>query len=148
MSEVIIRAPKLFDICKVNAIEKEAFPTPWSFDALFSDFFLNRNTFYTVAVCDGVVAGYGGMWKVEDECHITNVAVKKEFHRRGIATKIMEELKAHAYHSDSKVMFLEVRRSNDSAISLYRKMGFYIAGERKNYYSNPREDALVMQTVL
>ena len=144
MSEVVIRPANMFDVPKINVIEHQAFPTPWSFDSLFSDIVLNKNTKYFAAVVDGTLIGYGGMWFVVDECHITNVAVEKSYQRQGIAGKLMQKLILTAQDLGAKKMSLEVRRSNLAAQKLYAGLDFQQIAVRQNYYSNPIEDALIL----
>lgn len=143
-SEVIIRKATMFDVPKIKIIENEVFPTPWSFESLFSDIVLNKNTKYFAAVAGDKVVGYGGMGHVLDECHITNIAVEKDFRRQGIASMLMQELISAAEGFNAKTMTLEVRRSNLGAQELYSGFDFSQVGVRKNYYSNPVEDALIM----
>jgi ribosomal-protein-alanine N-acetyltransferase len=143
-SGVIIRNSTMFDVPKIKIIEDEAFPTPWSFNALFSDIAVNKNTKYFSAVVGGVVVGYGGMWHVLDECHITNVAVEKDFRRQGIAGRLMLALVSAARDMNAKIMTLEVRRSNTGAQKLYAGLDFIEIGVRRDYYSNPAEDALIL----
>ena len=145
---VVIRPANMFDVPKINVIEHEAFPTPWSFESLFSDIVLNKNTKYFAAVAGGTLIGYGGMWFVEDECHITNVAVKKEFQRQGIASRIMQKLILTAQNLNARTMMLEVRRSNLAAQKLYTGLDFVEISVRRNYYSNPVEDALILRKTL
>ena len=88
--------------------------------------------------------GYGGMWLILDEAHITNIAVHPEHRRRGVGRLLMETLMKEAVILKMERMTLEVRVSNKAAISLYKSLGFEEGGIRKGYYSNDREDALIM----
>jgi ribosomal-protein-alanine N-acetyltransferase len=141
----ILRRARIFDISKMHAIEKASFPTPWSFDALFGDAFLNGNTFYTVVEYNRDVAAYGGMWLVLDEAHITNIAVKPEYRRLGFADQLLSYMEDLAYKNGAVAMLLEVRQSNLPAYTLYEKHGFYKIGTRPRYYKNPVEDAYIMR---
>lgn len=143
-----IRRARIFDISRMHAIEKVSFPTPWSFDALFSDAFLNGSTMYFVAEYCGQVAAYGGMWLVVDEAHITNIAVKPEYRRLGIADKLLTHMEVMAKKNGAEYMLLEVRESNATAQALYKKHGFENMGLRKKYYQNPVEDAYIMRLTL
>lgn len=123
-------------------VESSCFDTPWTQKQLEDDI-LSPSTVYYAAVCDGKVCGYAGMWRVMDEGSITNIAVLGEHRRKGIASALLKQLLS----CDVKYVTLEVRKSNISAIALYKKFGFETAGVRKNYYSNrdgTREDALLM----
>lgn len=145
---IIFRKARVFDISKMHAIEKASFPTPWSFDALFADAFLNGNTIYLVAEYCKDITAYGGMWLVLDEAHITNIAVKQDCRRMGIADKLLSYLVEMAVKNGATTMILEVRTSNSPALALYHKHGFHEVGIRKGYYSNPVEDAFIMSKEL
>ena len=93
---------------------------------------------------DGTVLGYAGLQTVLDEGYINNVAVDEKFRRQGVADELIA---AFVRFGQAKLAFLtlEVRASNDRAISLYQKMGFHEVGRRPKYYHNPREDALILR---
>ncbi len=123
-------------------IEARCFPMPWTQKQLEDDI-LSPSTVYYAAVCDGNICGYAGMWRVMDEGSITNIAVLEEHRRNGIASALLKQLLS----CNVKYVTLEVRKSNSSAINLYKKHGFDVAAVRKDYYSNPdgtKEDALLM----
>ncbi len=129
-------------ISAIAYIEAECFPVPWTEKQLADDI-ASPSTVYYIAVCDGEVCGYAGMWKVIDEGSITNIAVLKQHRNKGIASALLQAL------IDSQVNFisLEVRMSNTSAIRLYEKHGFTPVGVRKEYYTNvdgTKEDAFLM----
>ena len=129
----------------VAAIEKECFGADaWSLRSVTSEL-ENCLALWLVAVEDGRVAGYVGSQTVCNETDMMNVAVTADFRRRGIGEALVlalvEELKAMDSHS----LTLEVRASNAPAIGLYGKLGFQQTGLRKNYYRNPREDALILR---
>lgn len=113
---------------------------------LYDDIVDNSNTIYIVVVQNGEIIGYGGMWIIFDEAHITNVCILPEFRGNGHAYKLMRELMKLARQNGADSMSLEVRVSNKNAIKLYKKCGFSIHGIRKRYYSNNGEDAYVMWT--
>lgn len=96
-----------------------------------------------VARSGGTAVGYLVSWHVVDELHVLNVAVVPEFRRQGIARALMEEAFAFARTNEVRQVFLEVRKSNDAAIQLYRKLGFSAMNVRKKYYSDD-EDAIEM----
>ena len=129
----------------VAAIEKECFGVDaWSVRSVSSEL-ENQLALWLVAVEDGAVAGYVGSQTVCNETDMMNVAVTADFRRRGIGEELVlalvEELKAMDSHS----LTLEVRASNAPAIGLYEKLGFQQTGLRKDYYRNPREDALILR---
>ena len=124
-------------------IDKVCFAVPWSQKA-FYDEARNDLAYYFVAKDGGKCIGYAGFWNVSGEGGITNVAVLPEYRRRGIASALIEEMIKKANELSLDLLTLEVRRSNTAAQELYRKFGFDVIGERKRYYSDNREDALIM----
>lgn len=131
------------DISSIAELEKECFSTPWSEEALRSELF-NDTAVFLKAETQGEISGYIGMHIVLDECYIANVAVKNNFRRKGIGSLLIG--KAEAVAKDKKCSFisLEVRVSNTPAITLYEKYGYISMGQRKNFYSHPTENALIM----
>lgn len=140
---LLIRKMKINDIPAVLKMEKEVFSMPWS-SWIFIQELLAPERFYIVAEVEGNLIGYAGMQWVLDEAHITTLAVKKEWRRKGIGSKLLEELIKKAKEKDLKFLTLEVRASNYPAINLYKKFGFVIEGTRRRYYVNPTEDGLIM----
>ena len=132
------------DLEAVSRIEQLCFHIPWSRDALRMEVEQNRCARYFVAKEDNMVIGYGGMWLVLDEAHITNIAIHPDYRRKGAGRLIMETMMKEAVKSGAERMTLEVRVSNKPAISLYTSLGFEEGGIRKGYYANNREDALIM----
>ena len=128
----------------VAALETICFSDPWSENSVSSEL-MNKLALWLVAEENGTVAGYIGSQTCGEESDVMNVAVHPDFRRRGIAealvNALVEELKAIGSHC----LTLEVRASNVPAIALYEKMGFSEIGRRKNYYRNPREDALILR---
>lgn len=148
-SELIeFRAMRLDDIQQICQIEKEAFPTPWSAGAFRNELLHNRYARYTVMDKDGLVVGYGGMWLITDEAHVTNVAIRKPFRGMRLGEKLLTEMKRTAVAQGARFMTLEVRPSNQIARNLYEKMGFNVTGVRKGYYTDNQEDALIMTVKL
>ena len=131
-------------VAAVAELEKICFSDPWSEKSVASEL-NNKLALWLIAEEEDRVAGYIGSQTCGDESDVMNVAVHPDFRRRGIAealvTSLVEQLKA----INSRCLTLEVRASNAPAIALYEKMGFAEVGRRKNYYRNPREDALIMR---
>lgn len=127
---------------EIDLIEKDSFKEPWSKEAYEKEI-LNPLANYRVITIDDKVVAYGGFWKILDEADINNIAVKKEFRGEGFGKMLMNALIEDAKSQNIKAMTLEVRVTNESAIALYKKLGFKEAGIRKNYYSD-KEDALIM----
>jgi ribosomal-protein-alanine N-acetyltransferase len=134
------------DLKGVYEVEKTAFPIPWSVNS-FQEELKNMLATYLVAKIDGMVVGYIGAWFVIDECHITNIAVHKDFRNIGVASKLVKELLKLCYEHATTYITLEVRVSNTPAQNLYEKFGFNRETIRKGYYKNPdgtRENAIIM----
>lgn len=141
--EIIIRQAQIADLDKVYECETICFETPWSFSMLYEDIVVNTNTVYMVIEKDEQIIGYGGMWIILDEAHITNVCVRPEYRGRGYAKQLMRSLAQQSRLNGAEAMTLEVRVSNRAALKLYKHCGFSIQGLRKKYYSN-KEDAYIM----
>ncbi len=144
MTEIIIRRAEKDDVRDIYDIEKLCFASPWSVDSLTYELEKNPMALYIAAEADGKTAGYAGLWKIGDEGHITNVAVRPEFRRMKIGEKIIGALIESASREGIAHFTLEVRKSNMPAIKLYEKFGFRTEGVRKKYYEDNGEDALIM----
>ncbi len=140
---ISIRNMSAKDIEGVLGVEREAFSTPWT-ERLFYDELENPHTVYYVCLDGEDIIGYGGLWHVLDEGQITNIAVRKSHHRRGVGSMLLENLIEYAKNNGLSRLELEVRAGNAAAISLYKKYGFSEVGQRRGYYRNPTEDALLM----
>ncbi len=130
---------------EILPIELTAYPQPWS-QGVFQDELAMQargSRHYLVAKLAGRIVGYGGMIYMDTAAHITNVAVDVAMRRRGIATELMLDLAWEARRAGMASLTLEVRESNVSAQSLYRRFGFAPVGVRAKYYEN-RDDAIVM----
>ena len=130
-------------VSRIAALEKECFSLPWSENSIASELD-NRLSLWLVAVDGETFLGYVGSQTVIDESDVMNLAVHPDYRRQGIAEKLMEALEKGLRERESKSLTLEVRASNVSAIALYEKLGFQQVGLRKNYYRNPKEDALIL----
>lgn len=138
----IIEEMKADDIPELVALDKTAFPRPWT-ENMFLGELHNGCAHYWVLRTEGRITGYGGFWSVAGECHITNIAVHEDFRHVGQGRAMMEHLIAMAKLYGAHGITLEVRPSNTVAISLYRDHGFSVEGRRKHYYEDG-EDALIM----
>ena len=131
------------DLKQVCDIENETFSEPWSYNS-FSNSITSKDNTYLVAEEDDEILGYCGMWGTVDEGQITNVAVKKEHRNRKIGYNLMKTLMEYGKDNGLIAFTLEVRAGNEHAIKLYHSLGFRDSGYRKNFYSKPKEDALIM----
>lgn len=127
-------------------LEKLCFSEPWSENSL--GLLTREGGIGFAAVCDGVLAAYGGMTHVLDEGQITNIATHPDHRRRGLAEAVLGALFDYSKAHGLKEIFLEVRKSNAPAIALYKKCGFESVGERKNFYRSPTENAVLMKKIL
>lgn len=137
------RRMKPEDLDEVMLIEQSSFSVPWTRQD-FIESMDKPTAIYMVAVLQKKVVGYCGLWGVVDEGQINNVAVSKDYRGQNIGTRLLEALFEEGAKADLHAYTLEVRVGNTPAIALYKKVGFEEAGIRKNYYTAPKEDALIM----
>jgi len=170
MTDMIIRQATCEDAEAIFEIENLCFPDPWSLESIEYELEKNPAAVYVVAEIDAadaveegsvkagdsdvpvagidkLIVGYAGLWWIENEGHITNVAIRPGYRNRRIGSQILETLLEYTQEEGIDDFTLEVRESNDAARALYEKYGFTVEGKRKNYYrsvSGDREDALVL----
>ena len=130
-------------VAQIAALEKQCFSDPWSENSVASEL-ENPLSLWLIAEEDGAVCGYVGSQTVLDETDMMNIAVHPDCRRKGIAAALITELVSRLKARGSRVLRLEVRESNFSAIALYEALGFTQLGLRKNYYRNPKENALIL----
>ena len=129
---------------EVAELERICFSTPWSRNMLAEELD-NMLSAFLVALDDADrVVGYAGVQVILDEGYITNIAVRPECRRQGVAAKLLQVFLDFARANKLSFLTLEVRASNYDAIALYGSRGFRSMGRRKNYYEHPKEDALIM----
>lgn len=131
------------DCDQVYSLFEDCFAHPWSVDSI-REMFSQTSYHNLVALYEGRVIGYIGVLTVMDEGDITNVAVSPDCRRQHVAERLLSGLIKEARDGGIRRIFLEVRRSNEPARRLYEKAGFIGTGIRKNYYDQPREDAVIM----
>ena len=131
-------------VAPIAALEAICFSDPWSENSVASEL-NNELALWLVALEGGQVAGYIGSQTVMGETDMMNVAVHPDFRRRGIAEALVNALVTELKKMESHSLTLEVRSSNAPAIALYEKLGFTQVGLRRNYYRNPKEDALILR---
>jgi [ribosomal protein S18]-alanine N-acetyltransferase len=134
------------DLRAVHAIERASFSVPWPDDAYRNELLTNRLASYVVARAGDEIAGFGGLWVMVDEAHITTFAVDPRWRRRGVGEWLLLGLLDRAVERRAREATLEVRLSNVPARRLYEKYGFRPVGIRPRYYSDNGEDALIMTT--
>lgn len=133
------------DLDGVLAVEEESFTNPWTKE-MYAWELQNRAVchIFVVRTAEQRVIGFCAFWLVVDEIHINNVAIRPGLRGQGIGSRLMERVFEEARRLGARRATLEVRRSNEGARRLYERLGFYVAGTRPNYYTNPVEDALIL----
>lgn len=144
--EYEIRPLTIADLPQMRAIEEESFSTPWPGHAYQSELTTNRLARYVGAWRGGELLGFGGIWLMVDEAHVTTISVAPPFRGEGLGTALMLELLDEARRGGARVATLDVRVSNASAQRLYARLGFAEAGRRVRYYEESGEDAIIMTT--
>ncbi len=142
MTDLEIRRITYADLPQVIAIERRAFPTPWSL-AMFVLELSKPSGICLAGLQDGQIIGYLVCSRYDTVWHLMNIAVEPHLIRQGIASALLERLFELADRPNEQYT-LEVRTSNDGAIRLYERFGFRAAGKRRAYYHDNREDALIM----
>jgi ribosomal-protein-alanine N-acetyltransferase len=132
------------DLEAVEEIERESYPTPWSRAMFLAELRKPSSLAIGAFIDEGALVGYAFVSRYVDAWHIMNVAVATGFRRRGIATTLLERLFEVTAADSRRGFTLEVRVSNESAIRLYERLGFERRGIRRGYYTDNREDAVIM----
>lgn len=139
-----VRKMQPADVAQVAELEKLCFSAPWSENSIRSEL-TNPLSLWLVAVDGDTIAGYVGSQSVMGEADMMNVAVAPAYRRQGVAERLVELLVDKLTVNNVSSLTLEVRASNEPAIALYRKMSFVQVGHRANYYTKPKEDALILR---
>jgi len=142
--DVTITRAEKDDLKAVEALQRRTFSNPWGMDAIrwelentdVARLFVMRRAGHVIAYC--------ACWLIFDELHINSLAVDEEWRRRGLAVKLLRVVIADAVRAGARSATLEVRRSNDAARGLYEGLGFRVEAVRRDYYQQPREDALLL----
>ena len=144
MGVPVIRQMVADDITAVMEVDKASFSSPWTEEIFHLELDKNENAHYYVMILDDKIIGYAGMWVVIDDAQITNIAVLPEHRGHKLGETLFNFLCQKAILMGVSQLSLEVRVSNVIAQKMYRKFGLVPGGIRKNYYSDNREDAIVM----
>jgi ribosomal-protein-alanine N-acetyltransferase len=142
-SGFVLRPMQETDLRQVLHIERRSFTIPWS-DATFRGLLRRQSTAMLVAERAGRVVGYAVLWFAADEAELGDMAVLPEARRRGLGRWLLDAALAEAARRGARRVYLEVRESNGAARGLYERAGFEAAGVRPDYYSEPKEDAILM----
>jgi len=141
---VELRRLEAADLDEVEAIERESYPTPWSRSMFDAELRKPSALALGAFTGDDVLVGYAFVSRYVDAWHVMNVAVAHAYRRHGIAVALLERLFEVTASDPRRGYTLEVRVSNVGAIALYEKLGFEARGVRRGYYTDNREDALIM----
>lgn len=142
MSDILIRRALPEDAERIAFIEKNSIREAWS-QTQISEQIEKKDSVFLTALYDDAVIGYISADMVVDEVYINNIAVDEKYRKHGAADRLMEELERVFSDRGAVFITLEVRSENRPAIGLYEKRGYRKAGVRKNFYSSPRDDALI-----
>ena len=140
---ITVREMQIDDLEQVLPIEEANFSDPWTMNGFFS-FLLREDALFLVAEEEGRILGYCGAILTPPESDITNVCVEESSRRRGIGRQLIESLRDRLRQMNTDTLHLEVRESNQGAITLYENLGFVRDGLRPGYYERPTEDAILM----
>jgi ribosomal-protein-alanine N-acetyltransferase len=141
---LIIRKMRVEDVPTAHEIDKLSFTLPWPERSLRYEVSDNPAARCWVAELDGHVVGMLVLWMIIDEAHIATLATHHEFRRQGIAKQLLVTALENAYTQGARSALLEVRAGNEAAQAMYRKFGFEVVGQRKRYYKDNNEDAVLM----
>ena len=142
-----IRIAIIGDAHAIYEIEQQSFSVPWSLESVLAELEGAANKLYMVICEDDHIVGYAGAWLVYDEGQITNIAILPSARGKGYGSKLTKQLIDECFSRGMHEIFLEVRISNLAALAMYRNLGFSVKGIRKDYYSEPTEDAYIMSLV-
>lgn len=141
---LVIEPMTLEDIDGVLTVERECFTTPWSKQSFICELHNEDLAHYIIAKYKDTVIGYCGIWLILDEAHVTNVGVLPAYRGCGVGEILLRTITTLAEGYKAKTLTLEVRKSNYIAQNLYLKLGFLPCGIRIGYYSDDKEDAIIM----
>ena len=142
-----IRLATIEDAHAIYEIEQQSFSVPWRLESVLAELEGAENKLYMVICDENHIVGYAGAWLVYDEGQITNIAVLPSARGKGYGSKLTKQLINECFSRGMHEIFLEVRISNLAALAMYRNLGFSVKGIRKDYYSEPTEDAYIMSLV-
>src|SRR3981081_4107139 len=160
--QLVIELMREADVNTVQEIDREIFATPWPRNAYYRELASRASAHYVILRHEGMVegielpkhfrspdldptiVGYGGMWRMYDEAHVTTIGVRRDLQHHGYGRILFAGLVQASYDMGAKWITLEVRTTNDNAMKMYEAFGFKVIGRRKGYYTDNGEDAIVM----
>ncbi|WP_290771279.1 ribosomal protein S18-alanine N-acetyltransferase [Anaerofustis sp.] len=140
---ITIREAVITDVEDIIEFEKGCFSHPWGDQSIFAEL-INDKSFYIIFYDGDEVIAFGGYQNVVGQGHITTMGVKEDRRGLGYGKKLLDLIIRHALKKGITDMTLEVRESNQTAINMYKSLGFKTYGKRKNYYEDNKEDAYIM----
>ncbi|MCM1023414.1 MAG: ribosomal protein S18-alanine N-acetyltransferase [Prevotella sp.] len=146
MSEIIIRKAEFRDVHEMAEIERNSIPEPWS-EKAFAAALADEKAVTLTAFADGVLRGFITGVYLLDTAEIYSIATAENYRKKGAAKRLLEEF-FNVLPDEVQAVNLEVRESNFPAVKLYEKTGFARVGMRKNFYADPRENAVLMTKIL
>ncbi|MCI9093789.1 MAG: ribosomal protein S18-alanine N-acetyltransferase [Coprobacillus sp.] len=141
---MLIRKMDIDDLNQVVVLEEQLFTSSWSYKDFLYELLENDFSFNYVIEDDLKIVGYVGVWMMYEQAQITTIGVAPDYQRQGLGRNMLETIIALTQKHGCEMMSLEVRISNDKAISLYESLGFHKETIRKNYYQDNQEDAYLM----
>lgn len=141
---ILIRTAREEDAENIALVERLSFPVPWSREAILHDLTENALALVLVAEYEGRFAGYADVWCIAGEGQLNNIAVMPEMRGLAVGESLMRELFCRLAEREVAEISLEVRVGNRIARGLYDKLGFVVRGQRKHYYEDNKEDALIL----
>jgi ribosomal-protein-alanine N-acetyltransferase len=142
---VIRRATSRDDLTAVAALQRQTFTNPWGAESIRWELeHTDVSRLYVMHDASGALVAYCACWMVFDELHINSLAVDEQRRRAGLATRLLRHVLAEAAAAGARSATLEVRRSNTAARAVYERLGFLVEGIRRDYYQDPREDAVIL----
>ncbi len=147
IEKVLLKKMTKSHIQEIAEIEQACFSKPWSAQSIENELH-NNNAHFFVSMLNNTVIGYCGMHNALDEWYVANIAVLPDYQGNGLGTALTKHLISYAEKQNGAFITLEVRPSNAKAINIYSNLGFKKMGTRKNFYSSPVENGLIMTLTL
>lgn len=142
--QIEIREMKLEDLDEIMRIERELFSSQWPRSIFRSELTENPYAYYYIMKFNKKIIGYAGIWLMREGAQVTNIAISPKYQGKSLGKKLFSFIFQKAINEGCESLSLEVRKSNEIAQNMYRQFGLVPAGIRKEYYTDNREDAIIM----
>lgn len=143
-NKIKITRMRLKDLDEVMKIERETFSSQWSRKIFYGELVHNPYAHYYILKYDGKIVGFAGLWLIKEGAQVTNIAISREYRGKKLGKKLFAFIFQKAFKTGCESLSLEVRKSNKIAQKMYKQFGLVPAGIRKEYYTDNKEDAIVM----